>query len=194
MMGAGKTQPGKGGEESIALIGFMGAGKSAAGTLLAAKLGMTLVDLDEVVSGQAGMSVEEIFRSEGQDGFRIRESEALRMELKTGEKVISCGGGVVLRDENIELLRRKCRIYLLEISKRAAIERLDSAVGRPLLEGGDLGERVGKLMEERSERYVSAAHEVIDADDATPEEIAEEIAARWQRYRSEQRGEHTRSM
>ncbi len=164
---------------TITLIGFMGAGKSAVGRILSNRLGLPFVDLDEVISDKAGKSIEDIFAEEGEEGFRERESKALRAELDSGIKVISCGGGVVLRDENVELLRRKSRVFLLRISQERALLRLSGGGGRPLLEAGDMEERIRELMEERAERYHAAAHAEIDADDSSPEEIAEEIAAAW---------------
>lgn len=172
------------GAESLALIGFMGAGKSSVGTLLAPRLHMVFVDLDEVISAAAGLSVAEIFASEGEEGFRERESKALGAELKEGGKVLSCGGGVVLRVANMELLRHRCRVFLLRISRKIALERLDAAGGRPLLCRENLEETVDRLMEERDRLYLSAAHEIIAADEMSPAEIAEEIAERWLRYRS----------
>ncbi len=178
---------------NVALIGFMGAGKSAVGPLLAAKLGMDFVDLDGVVSSRASMSVEEIFAREGEEGFRARESGALKAVLGAGSRVISCGGGIVLRDENIELLRRASRVYFLEISWGEVLKRLSGAGKRPLLAGDDLEGTVRGLLAERYERYLRAAHEVIDAEGDMPEEIAEEIAERWRRYRSGPREENIRS-
>ena len=163
----------------IALIGFMGAGKSAVGRLLSARLGLSFVDLDEVISAMAGKDITEIFAAEGEEGFRERESEALKRVLDGGSKVVSCGGGVVLRDENVELLRRKSRVFLLRVSPERALERLAGSEGRPLLDADDVEERIRELMEERAERYHAAAHAEFDASDADPEEIAEEIAAVW---------------
>lgn len=170
------------GPRIITLIGFMGAGKSAIGAMLARKLDMQFVDLDEVVSREAGKSISEIFAQEGEEGFRERESDALRRELSGGEKVLSCGGGIILRDENVELLRERSRVYLLDISAEKAMERLPSGDGRPLLEEGDREERIKELMAARAERYRSAAHVVIDAESAEAEEDVEEIAAEWSRY------------
>jgi len=171
--------------DNIALIGFMGAGKSAVGLLLSRKLGMDCIDLDEVIEDAAGESVREIFAHEGEKGFRERESDALRNVVDEGKGlVLSCGGGIVLGDENIALLRGRCRVFFLRISAARAVERLAGAADRPLLEGGDLEERVRGLMEERAHRYLLAAHEVIDADEKSPQEIAEDIAERWSKSKS----------
>jgi shikimate kinase len=179
--GPAPKAPGRHGEESIALIGFMGSGKSTVGPLLAALLGMAHVELDAMISAAAGLSVEDIFSRAGEAGFRDLESKALREVLMEGGKVISCGGGVVLRTDNVEMLRRHCRVFFLKIAPQAAVERLRRVGGRPLLEGKDLEERVRTLMSERESCYVCAAHEIVEAGEDSPEEIAEEIAARWRR-------------
>ena len=186
--GAGKTAGG-----TLALIGFMGAGKSTVGPLLAERLGQRYVDLDREIEEEAGKSVKEIFEEEGESGFRERERKALLRELERGGGVISCGGGVVLRDDNLEALRDKSRIFYLRISPQKAVERLAGVEDRPLLQGGEVRERVSALMEERAERYLEAAHEVIEADEMSAEEIAEEIEARWRKFESGRRGEITGS-
>ncbi len=163
----------------VAIIGFMGAGKSTVGRMLAGRLGMDFVDLDEVIEAAAEMSVEGIFHAEGEEGFRGREAEALKGELETGGKVLACGGGVVNREENVRLLTEACSVFYLRISAETAIRRLGGTTGRPLLQGVDMAWDVRELMDEREGRYVRAAHEVIEADDMTPEQVVEEIIARW---------------
>lgn len=170
--------------DNVALIGFMGAGKSAVGYLLAGGLKMEFIDLDAQVACDAGMSINEIFASEGEGGFRKRESAALISSVRGGGKVISCGGGIVLDPENIDILRDNCRVFLLHITPERAVERLGEADDRPLIAEGNLEVRIRALMKERNERYLEAAHEVVEADVASPQELAEEIAARWRRYRS----------
>jgi shikimate kinase len=189
----GSREQGSGKADSLALIGFMGAGKSAVGAILSSELEMEFVDLDEVISREAGRSIEKIFASEGEEGFRERESAALESELCSGGKVLSCGGGLVLRQENVRLLRRRCRVYLLEISRSKAVERIKGTGGRPLLAGGDLEAAVERLMDERAELYGRAAHETVDANEASPPEIAGEIAARWRKYECGRREENTPS-
>lgn len=169
-----------GSSDIIAIIGFMGSGKSTIGARLASRLHMDFVDLDEAISKDMGKSIKEIFAAEGEEGFREREQEALSEQLARGGKVISCGGGVVLRDENVRLLREKCRVFFLRISKEKALERLiDDAGERPLLEGVGREKKVGELMRIRADRYLQTAHLVIEADRKDPEEIVEEIVARW---------------
>ena len=164
----------------IAIIGFMGSGKSTIGALLADKLEMDFVDLDEVIAMSTGRSIREIFAAEGEEGFRDREREALKEQLTHGGKVIACGGGIVLRDDNVVLLRERCRVFLLRISQEKALERLMGDGGeRPLLAGEDREKKIRELMRMREDRYIQTAHVVVDADRKEPEEIVEEIAARW---------------
>jgi len=169
---------------NIALIGFMGAGKTAVGRALAARLGMEFIDLDERIADEAGMSVAEIFSLEGEDGFRIREAAALRGALSGEGAVIACGGGVVNRDDNVSLLRERAVVFYLEVALETALRRVSrDGTARPLLETEDPGGAARALMRERSSRYLAAAHEVVRADAASPEELAEEIAGRWNRSR-----------
>jgi len=173
--------------ENIALIGFMGAGKSETGHLLAPMVNLDHIDIDEIVAARAGMSITEIFEIEGESGFREREKAALRISLQDEGKVISCGGGIVLDQENIQLLHRRCRVFFIRISAGKAVERLAVCGGRPLVAGGDLEKKVRMLLSERKHLYLEAADEIVDSDDASTQELAEEIAARWWRYRSAHR-------
>ncbi len=169
------------GKANLALIGFMGAGKSTVGSLLARRLDMAFVDLDETISRDAGMSVEEIFRREGEEGFREREGRALRRELTGEGKVVACGGGIVVRPENVALLRKRCAVVYLRATGETILGRVGGGAGRPLLRGGRLEERVEELLSRREEAYRRAAHLVVDTDGRTPEEVAEEIEREWLR-------------
>ncbi len=169
--------------KSIALIGFMGAGKSTVGRLLADRLGMPFLDLDAEIERETGRDVSEIFSREGEEGFRKRESRALERALAEGGVVIACGGGVVTVEENVALLRERAVVFCLEVSLEEALRRTEEGgKARPLLTGDDPAARARRLLEQRKEAYAAAAHEVIRADAAAPEEIAEEIARRWRRY------------
>lgn len=168
----------RGKRKNLALIGFMGAGKSTVGSILARRLGMRFVDLDEAVSREAGMSVPEIFEREGEEGFRDRESRALRDNLREEGMVLACGGGIVLRQKNVALLRERCAVIYLRAGRETVLRRVGGGEGRPLLEKGDVAERVEELMSRREEAYRRAAHLVVDTDGRTPEEVAEEIERR----------------
>ena len=91
----------------ILLIGMMGCGKSTIGRLLAGRMGLPLIDLDEEIARAAGRSIPEIFAEEGDAGFRLHETAALGRALDAGEAVIATGGGIVTREENIRMMREK---------------------------------------------------------------------------------------
>src|SRR5437764_10645858 len=91
---------------SIVLIGMMGAGKSSVGRCLHRRTGLALQDTDEIVAANFGMSISEIFPKFGEQRFRQAETEALRSLLTTEHAIIVTGGGIVLRDENAEIVKR----------------------------------------------------------------------------------------
>lgn len=166
---------------NLSLIGFMGAGKSSVGAFLARRLNLEFVDLDEEISRDAGVSVEEIFKREGEEGFRDHESRVLRRVLEGEGKVIACGGGIILRRENVDVLRARSTVVYLRAGKNTVLERVGRGEGRPLLAEGQLSERVEKLMSRRERAYRDAAHLVVDTDDRSIEEVAEEIERSWRR-------------
>lgn len=170
-------------KQNLALVGFMGAGKSTVGRVLASRLGLSFVDLDDSIAAEAGMAVEEIFSREGEEGFRLRESEALRRELQEKGKLIACGGGIVLRRVNVELLKERCMVCYLHADRDTLLRRIGGGEGRPMLRGHDLRRRVQELMEAREDKYREVAHIVVDVSEKSAEEIAGEIAEAWKRYR-----------
>jgi shikimate kinase len=143
---------------SVALIGFMGTGKTAVGRLLAQKLGKRFVELDALIEKKAGMPIPEIFRRYGEVRFRELEIEAVNEISPRKNIVIACGGGVVLNTINIERLRKESVIICLTASpsvilKRTALDR----DGRPLLNVADRAQEVKKLLELRRPFYARAA-------------------------------------
>jgi len=108
---------------SVALIGFMGTGKTVVGKLLAEKLGKKFIELDGIIEKKAGKSIPEIFRKDGEIGFRELEIEATREVADKKNTVIACGGGIVLNKINIDRLRKECVIVCLTASPQVIIER-----------------------------------------------------------------------
>lgn len=151
--------------ENVALIGMPGCGKSRVGRALAERLGRRFVDMDEEIVARAGKSIPDIFRFEGEAGFRARESAVLRDVSKESGLVIATGGGVVTREENRPLLHRNSRIVWLD----RPIEGL-SKEGRPL----SLSRPIEELAAERLPLYRAWADEHVEME-ATPEETAEKV-------------------
>lgn len=161
----------------VFLVGFMGAGKSTVGPLLAGLLGMPFLDLDDVIVSQAGRSVAEIFASEGEPGFRARERAALESLPEQPPSVVACGGGIVLLAENRATLARLGRVVFLHVDAATAYARATAAGGRPLLaEGGP--QAAAHILTEREPLYDEVADVTIDTTDHQPDWVATQIVAR----------------
>lgn len=160
----------------IVLIGFMGAGKTSVGRTLAAKTGRPFFDIDACVEEAEGDTVAEIFSLRGEDDFRDEETVALKKVLAHAESaIIASGGGIVVREENRDLLTEKAHVIYLCVPLDAALERVGSDETRPLL--ADSEDAVEYLFAQRSALYESIADETIDASVLSVEEIADSIAA-----------------
>jgi shikimate kinase len=159
----------------IFLIGFMASGKTTVGRLLAERLDWNFVDLDKVIEDEAGMTVPEIFAAEGEEGFRKRETEALREVAKRRQAVVATGGGAPCREENIEAMLAAGRVFWLDVSPEEAVRRAGKGSGRPLLDGAaDPVEAARKLLDSRR-RYYKRAHAGVATMDLSPSEIVNEI-------------------
>ena len=154
-------------EESIALIGMPGAGKTRVGAALAEMLGRTHVDADDALEERLGTSCEAYILEHDEDAFRREETAVLREVAAKSQLVISCGGGVVTRDENYPLLHQNSRIVMLD----RPLEELSSA-GRPIT----ARDGVERLAAERMERYRTWADAIVASRD-TPAETAQVVAA-----------------
>jgi shikimate kinase len=159
----------------LALIGMMGAGKSAVGRALAHRLGRPFVDADDALVERTGRSIGEVFEAEGEPGFRAIESTVLA-ELLTAEPpgVIATGGGVVIGPGNRALLRRHATVIWLRASVDELVDRVGRGRGRPLLADDPAG-TLARLLDERSTWYREAADIVVDTDRSSPEDLAERI-------------------
>jgi shikimate kinase len=155
---------------------MMGAGKSEVGRLLARRIGIPHIELDEVIEQSAGLSIAEIFRLEGEERFRDLEEQALAQATAAGGAVISCGGGAVLRESNRRCLREKCYTIWLKAGGEALFRRLCGSPRsvRPLLQGEDLKSRIESLLAAR-ERFYRQADLTLPTDDLSPDEICTQI-------------------
>ena len=164
--------------KSIALVGFMGSGKSTVGPLLAERQGRPFLDLDSIAERLAGKTVSEVFSGEGESGWRLWESRALAEAVGTGvPSVLACGGGVVLDSKNRDILRQSFLTIYLETSEAVLIERLRGNSGRPLLAVGEPEAAIAELLKGRRALYEAAAHLIITTDLKNPTEVADEVEA-----------------
>jgi len=169
--------------QKIFLIGFMGSGKSRVGRVLSRRLGFDFIDLDSLIEGKMGVSIAEIFKSSGEGGFRDIESRILGEVVEgkggdeVGARVVSTGGGIILRGENRAVMSGCGVTVYLRTPARVIWDRVkhDDTV-RPLLQvEGDPLEKICELLMERKSLY-EQADLVVDTENRTPEEVAEEIA------------------
>ncbi len=147
-------RPRRGG--AAVLIGFMGAGKSSVGRIVARRLGADFVDVDVRIESAAGRSVTEIFASQGEEVFREMEAEAIRDAVSAPGRVVAAGGGAFIDPGNRALLREYAPVVFLDASPETVIARLSRDASRPLLQGGDREARVRELMARRRPFYAEA--------------------------------------
>ena len=149
--------------KNIVLTGFMGTGKTAVGRELARRLGMRLIELDTEIEKAEGMTINEIFSRHGEPYFRDRETEMVKRFAKQDNLVISTGGGVVLREENMKALREKGVIVCLTASPETILRRISTSDERPLLKVDDPLKKIKDLLEYRRP-YYEKADIVIETD------------------------------
>ena len=163
------------GKDSIALIGFMATGKTTVGKALKRHLGneYEFLETDDLVIKIAGKPIPKIFTEEGEVLFRRYEIEACRQVSKQSRVVISCGGGIVLNQVNIDNLKRNCYIVLLKASIEEIYQRIikDGKEKRPVINTGKPMEDIKKILAYRQPLYDSAAEIVIDTTGKSINEI-----------------------
>ena len=159
---------------SIILTGFMGTGKTEAGSLLAHRLGLPFVDIDRWIEERQGESVGEIFRRHGEFYFRQRERDAVRELAQGPPKVIATGGGTVAFIENRLRLRDYGILICFTADLKAILERTEGSQERPMLGSGSREERARELLKIRDESYRDCDHS-IDTSALTPGEVVQEI-------------------
>lgn len=160
---------------SIFLIGFMGAGKSTIARALQRKLGFPLIEMDERIVKEQGMSINDIFAQYGEDHFRDIESQLIVDIGKEEPSIVSCGGGVVVRPQNTQNMKEIGRIVFLKAAPETIYERVKNSTDRPILNGHMNVEYIAELMEKRRALYEAAADITIQTDGKTREQICEEI-------------------
>jgi shikimate kinase len=152
----------------------MAVGKSAVGRNLAKKLKRRFVDLDRFIEKKEGKKVREIFSENGEPYFRELEKQALLAVLEHNEQVIATGGGVIMDEENLQLLKNKTFLVCLTASTDAILRRIGNGAKRPLLKGINRKERIEELKSQREKNYAQA-HLCVDTSESTIDQVVDRI-------------------
>lgn len=161
--------------KNIFFVGFMGAGKSTVARNLQKRLKMNLVEMDERIEKEQGMTIPEIFEKYGESRFRDLESELILTIGKEGNTIVSCGGGVVVRPENIDYMKKNGMVIFLSAKPETVFDRVKDSTNRPILNGNMNVEYIGELMEKRRALYEAAADVKISTDGKSIDEITDEV-------------------
>lgn len=161
--------------KNILLTGFMGTGKTTISHELHFMTRMEEIDLDAYIVEKAGCSINEIFEQQGEQFFRNLETESLKEILNKTDFILSCGGGTVLRAENVELMKQNGKIVLLTAEPQTIYDRVKNNNERPLLNQNMSIEYIAQLLEKRKDAYFQAADIVIRTDEKNIADICQEI-------------------
>ena len=163
---------------NIVLIGFMGAGKSTISDFLRTVFAMEVVEMDQIIAEREGMSISDIFETYGEEYFRNLETELLIEMQSRKNVVISCGGGVPMRERNVVEMKKNGRVVLHTAKPETILERVKDNHDRPLIENNKTVPFIADLMEKRRAKYEAAADIIIETDGKNELEICEELVHR----------------
>ena len=174
----GKSSDKKMFDYNIVLIGFMGAGKSTIAGQLKKTFGMEIVEMDQIIAKREGMSISDIFKTHGEEYFRDLETKLLIEMQSRRNVVISCGGGVPMRERNVVEMKKNGKVVLLTAKPETILARVRDNHDRPLLENNKNVSFISELMEKRREKYEAAADIILETDGKTKQEICDEMVRR----------------
>lgn len=166
-------------KEHIFLIGFMGVGKTATSHVLSKLSGAKEFDTDQMIVKQEHKSIPDIFAEEGEKYFRQRETEILTRLRDLEPGIISCGGGMVMREVNVDKMKEQGKIVLLTATPETIYEHVKDSTNRPLLNGNMNIPYITKMMEARESKYRAAADIVIETDGCTPKQVAQKLLEKY---------------
>ena len=167
---------------------MMGAGKSSVGDCLARLTKFALHDTDEIIASNVGMSIPEIFAKYGEDKFREAETRALSNLAKIKRAIIVTGGGIVLRNENVDLLKRLGVVVWLDGNEETLFKRASQSGSRPLLQGKNPRKVFAQILQARGQHYANVAHLRVDTSLLSDEEVAIAILSKLGRCYNQKSG------
>jgi len=152
----------------------MGCGKTTVGKLLAQRLDMTFIDMDDEIENSAGKSISRIFEEDGEPDFRQLESQVAKDLCHGTQQIIAAGGGAVLDPANVAVFQKNGTIFCLLASPDIILKRVANEAHRPLLENGDKARKILDLLNSRREIY-NALPNGIDTSELSPSAVADRI-------------------
>ncbi len=160
--------------KNIVLVGLSGSGKSTLGDILSSLSGYALVDTDAIIVKLQNRSINNIFATNGEEFFRTLETQVSKEVSAFDKQIISTGGGIVLKEKNLEYLKQNGVIFYLKTSVNTLLKRLEGDNTRPLLKTDDVKKKLENMLEIRGKLY-EKADVTIETDNLTPEKTAKEI-------------------
>jgi shikimate kinase len=160
---------------NVALVGFMGTGKSTVGNVLASMLHLRFVDTDALIEQRAGKRITEIFAADGEARFREYEGQVVREIEEMRGCVISTGGGLVVNPANMESLKKHALVVCLWASPESILARVGHQTHRPLLQGADRLQKIKDLLGVR-EPFYRQADVLLNCEQRSPREVAQHVA------------------
>jgi len=164
---------------NIVLIGYRGTGKSTVGQILGQRLGRTVISTDAEIVKEAGQSIPQIVEQFGWDHFRELETKMCRKLQNQTNLVIDTGGGLILKEENVKILKASGTIFWLTAEVPTIVKRISGDTQRPSLSGTKtFVEEIEDILKERTPKYLAAADHAIPTDDNSPKQVADTILSR----------------
>lgn len=160
--------------KNIVLVGLSGSGKSTLGNILSSLSGYALVDTDAIIVKLQNRSINNIFETNGEEFFRTLETQVSKEISAFDKQIISTGGGIVLKEKNLEYLKQNGVVFYLKTSVNTLLKRLEGDNTRPLLKTDDVKKKLENMLEIRGKLY-EKADVTIETNKLTPEETAKEI-------------------
>ncbi len=163
---------------NIVLIGYRGTGKSSVSRILSKELGYPVLNMDDKIVEKAGMPIPEIVEKFGWNRFRDMESEIAEQVLKFDNHIVDTGGGVILRDKNVENLRKNSKVFWLKADTTTIVKRIKHGTHRPsLTDRKSFVEEIEEVLIRRKEKYEKAADYTIDTSKLSLSDVVKQIVS-----------------
>lgn len=171
----------------ISIVGFMGSGKTTVGQELSRMVAMDLIDIDKVIEDRTKMTISQIFSAHGEAYFRELEQKTVEELYQDDNTIVFCsGGGVVLDNRNVEIMKKNGVVIWLKASASVIYKRISKETTRPLLNDAISVEKIEHMLSTRLPLYENAADMVIETDNKTAEEVSLEIVKKLMRLSNDE--------